>query len=95
MIMSEFIDNLTIPQKAKLVHGNGAWHTADGLGLPVIMMTDGPHGLRKQDDLAKKIKNINDSERATCFPIACAVASGWNVNNARIVGKEIAKQAIA
>lgn len=93
--MSEFIDNLTIPQKAKLVHGNGAWHTAEGLGLPVIMMTDGPHGLRKQDDLAKKIKNINDSERATCFPTACAVASGWNVNNARIVGKEIAKQAVA
>ncbi len=93
--MGNFIDNLAIQQKAKLVHGNGAWHTADGLGLPVIMMTDGPHGLRKQDDLTEKIKNINDSTKATCFPTACAVASSWNVQNARIVGAEIAKQAIA
>ncbi len=93
--MSKFIDNLTIEQKAKLVHGNGSWHTADGLGLPVIMMTDGPHGLRKQDDLNEKIENINDSVKATCFPTACAVASSWNVQNARIVAEEIAKQAIA
>ena len=93
--MSKFIDNLTMEQKAKLVHGNGSWHTADGLGLPVIMMTDGPHGLRKQDDLNEKIENINDSAKATCFPTACAVASSWNVQNARIVAEEIAKQAIA
>ena len=92
--MSKFIDNLTVEQKAKLVHGNGSWHTADGLGLPVIMMTDGPHGLRKQDDLNEKIENINDSAKATCFPTACAVASSWNVQNARLVGHEIAKQAI-
>lgn len=95
MFMGKFIDNLTVQQKAKLVHGNGSWHTADGLGLPVIMMTDGPHGLRKQNDLTEKIENINDSEKATCFPTACAVASGWNVQNARIVGAEIAKQALA
>ena len=93
--MSKFIDNLTVEQKAKLVHGNGSWHTADGLGLPVIMMTDGPHGLRKQDDLNEKIENINDSAKATCFPTACAVASSWNVQNARRIGHEIAKQAIA
>ena len=93
--MTKFIDNLTVEQKAKLVHGNGSWHTADGLGLPVIMMTDGPHGLRKQDDLNEKVENINDSAKATCFPTACAVASSWNVQNARILGQEIAKQAIA
>ena len=93
--MSKFIDNLTVEQKAKLVHGNGSWHTADGLGLPVIMMTDGPHGLRKQDDLNEKIANINDSAKATCFPTACAVASSWNVQNARLIGQEIAKQAIS
>lgn len=93
--MSKFIDNLTLQQKAKLVHGNGSWHTADGLGLPIIMMTDGPHGLRKQDDLTEKVANINDSAKATCFPTACAVASSWNVKNAQLVGSEIAKQAIA
>ncbi len=93
--MTKIIDNLTLEQKAKLVHGNGSWHTADGLGLPVIMMTDGPHGLRKQEDLTEKVENINDSEKATCFPTACAVASSWNIKNARLVGAEIAKQAIA
>ena len=93
--MKRIIENLTLEQKAKLVHGNGSWHTADGMGIPVIMMTDGPHGLRKQDDLTEKIDNINDSAKATCFPTACAVASSWNVQNASLLGGEIAKQAIA
>ncbi len=91
----EKIKKLSVNQKAKLAHGDGSWRTADGLGLPVIMMTDGPHGIRKQDDKKHKAKNINDSEKATCFPTACALASSWNVQNASIVGAQIAKQAIA
>lgn len=91
--MSEFdITKLTLEDKIKLTHGKGAWHTHDVVGLPSIMMTDGPHGLRKQSD---KNKGINDSERATCFPTACAVASSWNRNAAALVAQSIAEEAIA
>lgn len=35
------------------------------------MVTDGPHGLRKQDEAADHL-GINKSVPATCFPPACA-----------------------
>ncbi len=95
MIDNEIVQNLTLQQKAKLVHGDGAWHTQQMPNLPSIMMTDGPHGLRKQDDKNDDVKNINDSTIATCFPTACAVASSWNVHNAQLVANQIGKQAIA
>lgn len=91
MDINNFVNNLTNKDKAKLVHGQGAWHTCSVDGLPTIMMTDGPHGLRKQSD---KNNGINDSVRATCFPTACAVASSWNRQNAALIGKAIANEAI-
>ena len=87
-----FVENLTAADKAKLTHGRGSWHTNAVNGLPEIMMTDGPHGLRKQE---KQTRGINDSNRATCFPTACAVASSWNRANASKIAKAIADEAIA
>ena len=42
------------------------------------MVTDGPHGLRKQPDEADHA-GIGGSNPATCFPTASALASSWNV----------------
>ncbi|MCM1533816.1 MAG: glycoside hydrolase family 3 C-terminal domain-containing protein [Corallococcus sp.] len=91
--MSDIVGKLTLKQKIKVVHGNGAWHTnaIEGL-LPSVMMTDGPHGLRKQSDANR---GINDSVKSTCFPTACSVASSWNRRNAALVGEAIAREAIA
>lgn len=87
-----FVESLSAADKTKLTHGRGAWHTHVVKGLPEIMMTDGPHGLRKQ---AGKNHGINDSAKATCFPTACAVASSWNRNNAARIASAIADEAIA
>ena len=92
MDKKQFLQNLSLQQKAQLVHGDGQWHTQAIGELPSLMMTDGPHGLRKQAD---KNKGINDSNKATCFPTACAVASGWNKTYAYQIGQSIAQQAIA
>lgn len=86
------MQKLSLHDKIKLTHGNGAWHTHAVGGLRPITMTDGPHGLRKQAD---KNRGINDSERATCFPTACAVACSFNRNAAAEIGKAIAEEAIA
>lgn len=91
--MREFdISKLTLKDKATLTHGNGAWHTNAAGGLPSIMMTDGPHGLRKQSD---KNRGINDSERATCFPTASALASSFSRQAVADVAQAIAEEAIA
>lgn len=91
--MSEFdVSKLTLNDKTRLTHGNGAWHTNEVNNLPSIMMTDGPHGLRKQSD---KNRGINDSERATCFPTASSVASSWSRSAIATVGASIAEEAMS
>lgn len=92
MDVEAFVTQLNVHEKAQLTHGKGAWHTQSICGLPSIMMTDGPHGLRKQADTNK---GINDSKRATCFPTASAVASSWNKANAELIADAIATEAIA
>ena len=86
------VETMSTADKAKLTHGRGQWHTNSVNGLPEIMMTDGPHGLRKQSG---KNQGINDSNRATCFPTACAVASSWNRDNPSKIANAIATEAIA
>ena len=67
---------MTVEQKASLCSGKDFWHTKpiEELSVLSIMMTDGPHGLRKQKDEADHL-GINESYPATCFPPAatCAV----------------------
>ena len=62
-----------------LTGGSDFWHThaVPEAGLPEVMLTDGPHGVRKQDGSADHI-GINDSIPATCFPPAVGLASTWN-----------------
>jgi len=84
------IDKLSSEEKILLTCGDGHWHTHSVGNVPAVTMSDGPHGLRKQKDGA----NINDSETATCFPTACAVASSWNVSNAEKIASAIADEAI-
>lgn len=89
--MDDFLQKLTLDEKVELVSGKGAWHTNAVKNLPSIMMTDGPHGLRKQAD---KNDGINDSVKATCFPTASAVACSWNRKSAGLVGEGIANEAL-
>lgn len=89
MNLSEF--NPTFEDKLRLVTGHGAWHTWSGDGrYPELLMTDGPHGLRKQDEGERE---NNKSVRATCFPAACAIAAGWDPSLAAIMARSIAKEA--
>ncbi|MCQ2587840.1 MAG: glycoside hydrolase family 3 C-terminal domain-containing protein [Treponema sp.] len=85
--------NLSVEEKIRLFNGDGNWNTFSAKGkLPVITMSDGPHGLRKQD--ISNYANINDSKIATCFPTASCIASSWNVNSAAVLGKSIGKEAL-
>lgn len=75
----KLVDQMTLEEKAGLCSGKDFWHLK-GIGrldLPEIMITDGPHGLRKQvadvDNLG-----LHGSVSATCFPTAAAMASTWD-----------------
>ena len=47
----DILNKLTLEEKAGLCSGKDFWHlkSVERLGLPEIMITDGPHGLRKQN----------------------------------------------
>lgn len=92
MNIRETLATLTVDEKIRLLGGDGAWHTygADGK-IPTIMMTDGPHGLRKVYE--EKHGDIENSIPATCFPTASAVAASWNPEVASKMAKAIAKEA--
>lgn len=85
------VKELSLKDKTSLTIGDGVWRTHAVGNIPAVLMTDGPHGLRKQSDDA----SINDSIKATCFPTACAVASSWNVHNAQRIAASIAEEALS
>ena len=68
------ISRLTLEQKARLCSGADAWNTypIEEQEIPSVLMTDGPHGLRKQYD--KSTAMLEQSVPATCFPSAATTA---------------------
>ncbi|MDR2445828.1 MAG: glycoside hydrolase family 3 C-terminal domain-containing protein [Treponema sp.] len=77
--IKELVKLLTIEEKAGLCGGEDFWHlrSIDRLGIPRIMASDGPHGLRKQKDNPDHLGH-NDSIKAVCFPAACATGSSFD-----------------
>lgn len=73
------IAKMTLEEKAGLCSGNDFWHTkaVERLSIPNSMVSDGPHGLRKQK-LEGNPLEINESIKAVCFPTGCATAASFD-----------------
>ncbi|MFC4942404.1 glycoside hydrolase family 3 C-terminal domain-containing protein [Pseudonocardia sp. GCM10023141] len=87
---------LTLAEKASLTSGSSFWYTApvERLGIPRIMVSDGPHGLRVQPGEGDHV-GLGGSLPATCFPTASAVASSWNPDLMRRIGEALGQEARA
>ncbi len=94
--IDEVLAELTLDEKAALTSGSGFWwtHAVERLGIPRIMLADGPHGLRAQPVQGDHV-GIGGSLPATCFPTASAIASSWNPALLRSVGEALAQEARA
>ena len=77
--IEQLISQLTLEEKASLCSGKDFWSTKniERLNIPSIMMTDGPHGVRKQEGDFDHL-GLNKSIPSTCFPTAAGVACSWN-----------------
>ena len=75
----KLVAEMTLEEKAGLLSGLDFWHTkpVERLGIPATMVSDGPHGLRKQDDKVDHL-GVNDSIKAVCFPAASATAASFD-----------------
>lgn len=79
MDIEKIIDELTQKEKAGLCSGHDFWTTkpVSRLGIPAVMMCDGPHGLRKQLGEGDHL-GINESIETVCYPSASALASSFD-----------------
>ena len=79
MDIKALVSQMTLEEKAGLCSGLDFWHTkpVERLGVPSVMVSDGPHGLRKQDEKVDHL-GVNDSIKAVCMPAACATASSFD-----------------
>jgi beta-glucosidase len=84
-----------IPTEAKIVltGGKDFWHThaVEEAGLPQVVLTDGPHGVRLQDGEAAEL-GLRQAIPATCFPPAVALASSWDPALVEQVGQALGEE---
>src|SRR4051795_5830854 len=94
--IDRLLAELTVAEKASLTSGSSFWYTTpvERLGIPKIMVSDGPHGLRAQPGEGDHL-GLGGSLPATCFPTASAVASAWNPDLVRRIGQALAQEARA
>jgi beta-glucosidase len=94
--IAALLAGLSVPQKAALCLGSDFWHTApvSELGIEAVMVSDGPHGLRKQPERGADA-GLRTSEPATCFPTASALGCSWDPDLAREVGAALGAEARA
>src|SRR3954465_13056757 len=88
------LDGLTLEEKAALLSGRDFWSTKPVDGLPAVVLTDGPHGVRRQAGDFDSL-GIFENLPATCFPPAVAVGSSWDPSVAERIGTAIALEARA
>lgn len=95
MSIREKISEMTLEEKASLCSGLNFWYMKglNRLGIFTMMVTDGPHGLRKQAGESDHL-GINQSVPATCFPTASASASSWNTDKLCEAGGAIGEEAL-
>jgi beta-glucosidase len=90
---ASLVGQLTLEEKAALCLGSDFWHTAPvpRLGIPAVLVSDGPHGLRRQPDAGDHV-GIGGSLPATCFPTAAALGSSWDTDLVRRVGEALGRE---
>lgn len=92
MDVKEILLQMTLEEKAQMCSGADFWRAKgiDKYGIPSLMLSDGPHGLRKQEGETDHlgIKSI----KSVCFPAGCTVASSFDRNIMQLLGETLGEE---
>ena len=93
---TELLSKMTLEEKVALLSGKDFWHLRGNarLGIPELMITDGPHGLRKQHPDGDK-KGLSNSVPTTCFPTAVTTACSWDPDLLYRMGEAMGEECLA
>lgn len=94
MDIETILQQMTLEDKIALCSGENFWETKkyEKYGIPSLFMCDGPHGLRKQEDVADML-GVNESRKATCFPAEVTTAGSWDPELFAEIGAAIGEEA--
>ncbi|WP_242964951.1 glycoside hydrolase family 3 C-terminal domain-containing protein [Scatolibacter rhodanostii] len=96
MNIKNLLSKMSLEEKIALCSGADFWHTKtmEQHGIPSMMVCDGPHGLRKQENETDML-GINLSVPATSFPTAVSTGCSWNTELLEEIGEAIGQEAVA
>ena len=85
---------MTLEEKCYLLSGKDFWQTRslDRLGVPNMSLSDGPHGIRKQEGEGDQL-GLNGSLPATCYPTAATIANSWDPALGEEIGEHLGAEA--
>lgn len=92
-MIKKIINSMTLEEKAEFVSGEDFWHTKmnSRCGIPSIMVSDGPAGLRKQTIIEGKTYTVP----GTCFPSESLLSCSWDTELMESAGRAMAEEARA
>jgi beta-glucosidase len=87
--VEDLLGRLTLREKAQLLSGKDIWNTMpiERLGIPSLVMTDGPHGVR-----ASNPETGRPVHPTTCFPTGVAMAASWDPELIERVGQALGEE---
>ena len=94
MTIQEYVKKMTLEEKCYLLSGKDFWQTRSvkRLGIANMTLSDGPHGLRKQEGAGDQL-GLNGSVPATCFPTAATMANSWDPELCEEMGRYLGEEA--
>lgn len=90
------LTELTLEEKAALCSGISSWETTPvkRLNIPSVFMADGPHGVRREQKQTSFGNVFMPAMPATCFPPAVTLASSWDTELVKEVGKALGEESL-
>ena len=91
---NDIISQMKLDEKCYMLSGKDFWqtHSIKRLGVESVMLSDGPHGVRKQEGAGDQL-GLNGSVPATCFPTAATMANSWDPALGEEMGKLLGEEA--
>lgn len=86
--IEDWLKKMTLREKVSLLSGKDTWSTmpVERLGIPSLVMTDGPHGVRAVPGGNRK------TGPATSFPTGIAMAASWDTKLIEETGIALAEE---
>lgn len=91
---ADIVKQMTLEEKCYLMSGKDFWQTRsiERLGVPNMTLSDGPHGIRKQEGAGDQL-GLNGSMPATCYPTAATIANSWDPVLVEEIGEHLGTEA--